>query len=98
MAKQMDTTAAGATSTTINSLNTQLEEALNRCRASMQSLAGNWTGKAADATISSFASKAAARFPGYVDRIQRQTAFLQNEVSTEYAATEEVNVSKADQI
>ena len=98
MAKQMDTTAASAASTTIKNLNVQLEEALNRCRASVQSLAGNWTGKAADATVSTFTSKAAARFPGYVDRLQRQAAFLQNEVSTEYAATEEMNVSKADQI
>ena len=98
MAKSIDTAAVKATSTMISSLNEQLDAALRRSQASVQSLSGKWTGQAANATIAVYEGFVSAGIAKSKDKLGNYVDFLNRFAGEGYEETERVNVSKADQI
>ena len=68
----------------IANLNDQLEETLKATQKRVQSLAGGWSGQAANATIESFNQFANKDYDSYHELLDQYVKFLQTRVSQLY--------------
>ena len=80
----------------IESDNQQLRELLNDSKATVDSLASYWTGKAADETRASYESFAGKFFQQYQDILNQYVVFLRRNVAEQYTETENINTQLAD--
>jgi len=80
----------------IDSDNDQLKQLLEDSKATVDSLASYWTGKAAEETRSSYDTFAGKFFQTYFDVLNQYVTFLRNNVAEQYGNTETVNVQLAD--
>jgi WXG100 family type VII secretion target len=82
--------------TTIENLNTRLNEELKQGQKTLQNLSNTWDGEAAQATIASFDEFAAKYFQNYYDILDSYVKFLRLNVEQGYFETETVNTNLAD--
>ena len=80
----------------LESDNQELQQLLNDSKASVDSLASYWTGRASDETRSSYESFANKFFQQYYDVLEQYTKFLRSNVAAQYEQTEQVNTQLAD--
>ena len=83
---------------TLKSLNDQLGETLSTTQQQVNGLTDNWTGAAADATISNFNEFAGKYFSNYEKLINQYIDFLKQNVAGSYSKLEEINQKRAQDI
>ena len=93
---RVNTEQVGQIAGNIERYNAQLDEALNKGRATVQNLANLWDGKASQETIAAFNSFAARFFEIYRTMMDNYVKFLRTNVQSGYFETEQANVTLAD--
>lgn len=96
MGIKIDTGAIASAAARMSSLNESLADLMNETRQQMDSLAGSWSGAAADATIQSYDAFAAKYSEEYHKLIDDYVKFLNQVAAANYETVEQQNTSLSD--
>lgn len=80
----------------IESDNKELQNLLNQSKSTLDGLAANWTGTAADQTRASYEMFAGKFFQNYYDLLEQYVKFLRVNVSEQFEHVEQKNTGLAD--
>ena len=92
----LDSEQVLAIASQIENDNIQLQELLNKSKATLDSLSSTWTGQAAEETRSSYEAFAGKYFQTYYDILDQYVKFLRNNVAEQYTQAEQINIKLAD--
>ena len=93
---KVDTEQVGQIAANIERYNGQLDEALKKGQAALQSLSTVWSGKAAEDTRDSFNSFVNKYSALYHDMMDNYVKFLRINIQSGYFETEQANIGLAD--